>query len=104
MTWRWIEVLAVGIALCVSIAVGVATMMILEALPVGAGYVAKNMCSCVFIGRRSLESCRPDMLEVMSGIVIDVSDLPPRRGVRASMPPFAARFARYEEPYGCTLE
>jgi hypothetical protein len=104
MTWRWTETLAVGIALCVSIALGVSTMMILEALPVGAGYVAKNMCSCVFVSRRSLESCRPDMLVIMSGVVIEISDLPPRRGVRASISPFATRFASYDEPYGCTLE
>ncbi len=69
---------------------------------VGAGFVAKQMCSCMFIGQRSFASCRPDMLESMDPIEAEV--LPGGDGVRAWVPLLAERIARHEAPFGCTLE
>lgn len=65
----------------------------------GAGYVAKELCSCVFVGGRSLASCRPDIPPTMDRVE---AELGPDR-VRAFVPHLAERIARYEPPYGCVL-
>ena len=67
---------------------------------IGTGYVAKELCSCIFVGGRSLESCRPDVPESMDRVQAEL--LPD--GVRAFVPGFAERIARHEPGYGCTLE
>jgi hypothetical protein len=66
---------------------------------VGAGYVAKELCSCVFVGGRSLESCALDVPETMARVR---SELLPD-GVRAFVTGFALRVARHEPGFGCTL-
>jgi hypothetical protein len=70
-----------------------------EISAVGAGYVAKELCSCVFVGARSLDSCRPDIPESMARVEAEL--LPD--GVRAFVPRLAERVARHEPPDGCTL-
>ncbi|HXK21301.1 MAG TPA: hypothetical protein VMS55_01355 [Myxococcota bacterium] len=66
---------------------------------VGAGYVAKELCSCVFVAGRSLASCRPDVPESMDRVEAEL--LPD--GVRGFVPALAERVARYEPGFGCTL-
>jgi hypothetical protein len=66
---------------------------------IGAGYVAKEMCSCIFVGERSAESCRPDIPETMARVQAEVGS----DRVRAFVPGFGERIARHEPPYGCVL-
>ena len=67
---------------------------------IGAGYVAKELCSCVFVGERSVASCRPDIPKSMDRVQ---AELGPNR-VRAFVPYLLAeRIARYEPPFGCVL-
>jgi hypothetical protein len=66
---------------------------------IGAGYVAKEVCSCMFVGLRSLESCRGDVPESMDAVRAEA--LPD--GVRGFVPLFASRVARHEPGFGCTL-
>lgn len=66
---------------------------------VGAGYVAKEVCSCVFVGGRSLDSCRADVPAVMDRVEVELG---PDR-VRASVPGLVERIARHEPPFGCVL-
>jgi hypothetical protein len=66
---------------------------------VGAGYVAKEVCSCVFVGGRSIDSCRPDVPESMDRVQAEL--LPD--GVRAFVTGLASRVARFEPGFGCTL-
>ena len=66
---------------------------------VGAGYVAKELCSCVFVGERSLASCRPDIPETMERVEAELG----ADRVRAFVPYLAERIARYEPPFGCVL-
>jgi hypothetical protein len=66
---------------------------------VGAGYVAKELCSCVFVGERSLESCRPDIPPTMDRIQVELG----ADRVRAFVPYLTERIARYEPPFGCVL-
>jgi hypothetical protein len=65
----------------------------------GAGYVAKELCSCVFVGGRSLASCRPDIPETMDRVEAELG----ADRVRAFVPYFAERIARHEPPFGCVL-
>ncbi len=67
----------------------------------GAGYLAKQVCSCVFVGARSIDSCRADMLPSMDPI--ELEPLARGQGMRAFVPLLADRTARYEEGFGCTL-
>jgi hypothetical protein len=69
---------------------------------VGARYVAKEMCGCVFIAGRTLESCRPDVPPVMDAVRAELAK--EGRGVHASVPLFAWRTAMYEPKTGCTAD
>jgi len=66
---------------------------------IGAGYVAKEVCSCVFVGGRTLESCRPDVPASMDRVQVEVSS----DRVRAFVPYLGERISRHEPPYGCVL-
>ena len=72
------------------------------AVEVGAGYVAKEACSCIFIGGRELESCRHDMPDMMDDV--DAEVLADERAVRAFVTGLGERIARFEpDGGGCTL-
>ena len=66
---------------------------------VGAGFAAKEVCSCVFVGGRSLESCRADLPESMDRVQLELG----ADRVRAFVPGLAERIARHEPPFGCVL-
>jgi hypothetical protein len=68
---------------------------------VGIGYVAKQMCSCVYVAERSFDSCRPDMMESMDDIRAELTEDPP--GVRAFVENFGERRALYHGELGCAL-
>ncbi len=68
---------------------------------VGTGYAAKQLCSCIFVAGRSLDSCRADLLPEMDAI-----DAEPTRdgdGIRAWVPGISERFAYHDAATGCTL-
>jgi len=89
----------VVLAALVVVGAGFAYQHVRGMASVGAGYVAKEACSCVFVGRRSLESCLRDVPETMERVR---SELLPD-GVRAYVTGFAERVARHEPGFGCTL-
>ena len=66
---------------------------------IGAGYIAKQMCSCVFVGERDFDSCRQDMPPDMFRVKAEVLD----GGVRAWVTGITERTARYRPESGCTL-
>jgi hypothetical protein len=66
---------------------------------VGAGYVAKELCSCIFVGERAPASCRPDIPAAMDAIEAEVG----ADRVRAFVPYLGERIARFEPPFGCVL-
>ena len=71
---------------------------------IGAGYIAHQLCSCVFVAERSIESCRPDMLPVMDRIQAEIIDVDGKKGVRGWIPLFAERRALHSEGRGCALD
>jgi uncharacterized membrane protein YtjA (UPF0391 family) len=66
---------------------------------IGSGYVAKELCSCIFVGERELDSCRPDIPPAMDAIEAEVG----ADRVRAFVPYLGERIARFEPPFGCVL-
>ena len=67
---------------------------------VGASYVAKNVCACVFVIGRGVEACRADMLPSKAQIRVE----PLEAGIRASIPLLAERTAHHTPGRGCTLD
>lgn len=90
---------ALLVLLAVAVVAGAAWGRLERSADVGAGYVAKELCSCMFVGGRSLESCRPDVPASMDRVRAEA--LPD--GVRGYVPLLADRTARYEPGFGCTL-
>ena len=74
-----------------------------KATAVGAGFVAKQMCSCVYVAGRSFESCRPEMMEEMAQVRSEALADGEETGVRAWVTLLAERRARFHEDFGCTL-
>lgn len=66
---------------------------------IGAGYIAKQMCSCIFVGERPFDSCRQDMPPDMFRVKAEVIE----GGVRAWVTGIVARTARHRPESGCTL-
>ena len=72
------------------------------AVGIGTSMLAKQVCSCLFIGERSLADCRADQFESMDAIQVEVLSEP--EGVRAFVPVFGERIAIWREGLGCTLQ
>lgn len=99
---RW---LTIGAALVVLLAAG---WFALRASPIGqqaevaVGYGARTACACRYLGLRSLDSCRTDFEPGME--MVRLSEDPAAKRITAAVPLIAARSARFEPDYGCTLE
>jgi hypothetical protein len=72
------------------------------AVGIGAGMLAKQVCSCIYVAKRNVEDCRADQYESMDSIRLEVLDAEER--VRAWVPGFGERISIYREGFGCTLE
>jgi hypothetical protein len=69
---------------------------------IGAGSLAKQMCSCLYVAERSVEACRADQSSLLDPIGFELrSD---EQLVWAGIPMLGARTALYREGFGCTLE
>ena len=104
------RIAVVGLALSLAAsAVGAATVDIPSAPPpiiqIGSAYIAKQMCSCLFVAGRSEASCRPEFkAQSISAftVVADRSRLPRSASVTASLGKVVAE-ARYSRRYGCSI-
>jgi len=97
---RWIAggalVLVVGVA-------AVALPRLRSMASVGAGYVAKQACSCLFVAERSEARCRADLRPDIAERV-GFALTPDGTGVRARASFLASRVARHHPGRGCTLQ
>lgn len=75
---------------------------LLDQAPVAAGYAARMVCSCQFVGGRALESCKADLEPGMEWVWVQVDA---KAGtVTAWLPLLASRTARHTAGFGCTLD
>jgi len=73
-----------------------------EAVDIGAGMLAKQMCTCMFVAGRTREACRADQMASLDPIQAEVTSEP--KGVRAFIAGLGERSAVYSKDYGCTLQ
>jgi hypothetical protein len=71
---------------------------------VGAGLVAKQVCSCVHVAARSFDACHADLPAYGGLDWVRAEPLAEGDGVRAWLPGFEPRIARALPGRGCTLE
>lgn len=101
--WRiWVAAGAVLAVLLAGFAYGFVYVPVERQAMIGAGYAAKYACSCVFVSRRPLESCRRDMGPEIGRFAMEVNEAAGE--VRVSIFPLASARAVHSEGYGCTLE
>lgn len=68
----------------------------------GAAYGARMGCSCRFVQRRDIESCRRDAEPGME--IVSINDVEGANAVQASVPVLASRTARFRPGTGCVLD
>ena len=84
---RW---LAIAVFWAILVVAALAWEWMRDRATVGAGYVAKEVCSCVFVGGRSLDSCRADVPASMDRVQVELGE----DRVKASVPALTERIAR----------
>ena len=67
---------------------------------VGSGYVAKQVCSCMYVAGRDFDACRADMPADMDPI--EAEAVPGQPAVRAGVLGIT-RTARHTPGFGCAL-
>ena len=67
----------------------------------GSAYAARIVCSCRYIGGRSLEDCQKDLEPGME--IVSLTEADNARRIDASVPLMAAESAELREGYGCVL-
>lgn len=94
--------LLVGSVAVVLVAAAVAwrTFRVSDLASIGSGYSAEQTCACLFIGRRTLDSCLGDLDPVARKLI---TVRPGSNEVTASGFGVAAATARFEPGFGCSL-
>ena len=62
-------ILALGMALVLGGAVAWRVLRVSDLAEIGAGYAAQQTCACLFISRRTPESCHADMVPLARALV-----------------------------------
>ncbi len=101
LVWVLITVLAIGV-------IGFSVFRAKNAAraDVAAGYMARTVCACRYVGGRDMASCLTDAEPGME--IVKVSEDPVAKTITASVPLLAKRTARAMTPIkgietGCTL-
>jgi hypothetical protein len=68
----------------------------------GAGYIARVVCSCRYVGNRDMASCKTDFEPGTE--IVGVEDDTEKRRITASVPLLARRTATFDPEYGCALD
>jgi hypothetical protein len=73
-----------------------------EQVGIGAGLLAKQMCSCIYVAQRSPEACRADQRTSLDPIAFELRRDEQR--VWAGVRLLGERIAVHRAGFGCTLE
>lgn len=96
-----VAILAGIIILGAAIAAFVTLRPVISEGQVASAYVAKQVCSCLFVGERPLESCKGDFTEDISALTIAVEGETVTTSALFNM---IGSSASHEEGLGCTLD
>jgi hypothetical protein len=99
---RWLTIGALAAAVVVALLIALRASPIGQQAEVAVGYGARTACACRYLGLRSLASCRTDFEPGME--MVRLSEDPGAKRITATVPLIAARSARFEAGYGCTLD
>lgn len=99
---RWLRIGALAIAVFAGLLLAVRLSPVGQRAEVAVGYGARTVCACRYLGLRSLASCRTDFEPGME--MVRLSEDAAEKRITAAVPLIAARSARFEPDYGCTLE
>lgn len=93
-------VLASFATVVLAVVVAWRAMRLSDLAHIGAGYTAQQTCACLFVGRRTLESCLTD-LDPLARRLVSVH--PGSDQVTATGLGFSTATARFEKGFGCSL-
>ncbi|MEL7128006.1 MAG: hypothetical protein AAGK23_00525 [Pseudomonadota bacterium] len=71
---------------------------------VATAYVAKQACSCRYIGERSLDSCLTDFTQDVSQLDVTETQTDTRRTITASALGLVTASASYHDGLGCVID
>ena len=74
----------------------------IQAAHITTGYVAKTVCSCVFVDLRDLNSCKADLAADHATVGVTLDRESGLVGARAGL--ISRDRARFDPRYGCRLE
>ena len=98
---RW---MIVGVIVGALLAAGVVTwrsLHVSDLVEIGAGYSARQTCACVFVSRRSADSCRGD-LDPLARRLITIQ-IGAQQVTARSVAGLSRATARYQQGFGCSL-
>jgi hypothetical protein len=98
------SLMILGLIAAVLMVAGVASWRyfhIADLVHIGAGYSARQTCACLFVSRRSAESCRAD-LDPLAQRLITV-EIGAQQVTARSVGGLARATARYQMGFGCSL-
>ncbi len=101
---KWALRISLGLLVILVGAAAVGYRQLQPGANTGAGYVAHQVCSCIFVAERSYESCLTDMLPIMEPIQSEVVKSQGKNGVHAWIPALADRMALHTPGLGCSLD
>jgi len=99
MKMRW---LVAAVAALVLVGGGAYAMRVADQAGVGAAAIAKITCSCIFVDKRDMTSCRADDPPGFEAIAAEADER--TKSVTARVLGVVTRRAAYTERYGCTLD
>lgn len=101
----WLALGAGLVALLVAAGLGWTYSRIEPYARIGSTYIAKQMCSCLYVAGRSQGSCRAEFQPDINRftVVADASHLPARARVTTSVAVLFHGEATYAQGYGCTI-
>ncbi len=83
--------------------IAVLIFIVYPKLPIISGYAAKRACSCLYVGKRSLESIEIEELEACPKNLADLNVNPTKKTVTASTFGMAKMTSVYQAGLGCKL-
>jgi hypothetical protein len=96
--------IVVGVIVGVLLIAGAATWRYLrlgDLVHIGAGYSARQTCACLFVSRRSAESCRGDLAPLAQRLI--TVEIGAQQVTARGVAGLSRATARYEQGLGCTL-